>query len=358
MALGVGGRPDPDALAAFMRAAARRYSGGDPAHPRIRYWQIWNEPNITPYLSPQFRGKRPVAAAYYRAMLNGAARAIHEVRADNVVVAGALSPFTADYGSVESVGPLRFMRDLLCLSSGPKPRPTCSTRVEFDVWAHHPYTSGGPTHHAAHADDVSLGDLGEMRALLDAARRAGRIRAPRGIGFWVTEFSWDSKSADPRGVPEVLRARWVSEALHEMWKAGVTVATWFKLRDEPFPSTPYQSGLYARGATPAQDRPRPSLAAFRFPFVAYLGSKGVLVWGRTPGGKQARIVIEQKSIGGGWRRVALLRTDRYGIVQGRLALPRSTKRDVIRARVAGGNIAALPFSLQPQPDRVYNPFGT
>ena len=61
------------------------------------------------------------------------------------------------------------MREMLCMSSGATPRATCNDRAEFDVWAHHPYTYGGPTHSAFHPDDVSLGDLGEMRRLLDAA---------------------------------------------------------------------------------------------------------------------------------------------------------------------------------------------
>jgi hypothetical protein len=248
------------------------------------------------------------------------------------------------------------MRDLLCLSGGARPRPTCGTKVEFDVWSHHPYTSGGPTHEAAHPDDVSLGDLGEMRALLNAARRAGRIKAARGVGFWVTEFSWDTKPPDPRGVPEALRARWVAEALYEMWRAGVSVVTWFKLRDDPYPRSPYQSGLYARGRTLAGDRPRSSLAAFRFPFVSYRDRNHVLVWGRTPTSEPGRVVIERRSPGGGWRRVIALSADRSGIFQRRLRLV-STERDFIRARFAVRGKASLPFSLRAQPDRFYRPFG-
>src|SRR5213075_986822 len=95
-------------------------------------------------------------------------------------------------------GPLSFMRRLLCLSRAL--RPTCGFRVRFDVWSTHPYTSGGPTHHAIKPNDVSLGDLPKMRAVLDAAVRAHHILSSGRPEFWVTEFSWDSKPPDPGGV--------------------------------------------------------------------------------------------------------------------------------------------------------------
>lgn len=345
-------RPIPEELARFARAAATRYSGGN--RPRVRYWQIWNEPNISPFLFPQFDGREAISPEFYRRMVAGAARAIHEVSGDNVVIAGGLSPFTVDYGSVESVGPLRFMREFLCMSKGARPRPTCSARVEFDVWAHHPYTTGGPTHSASNPDDVSLGDLPEMRNLLAAAVRVGHVRKTKPMRFWVTEFSWDT-DPDPTAVPLRLHGRWVAEALYRMWKSGVSLVTWLMVRDEPYPSSSYQSGLYFRGSAPARDRPKPALAAFRFPFVAFRESRGLSLWGRTPTSKAATVYIERKPPGGGWRRVATLKADRFGIFKSLLPL-QTTKRDFIRARQAGGRIA-VPFSLTRPPDRQVRPFG-
>jgi hypothetical protein len=43
------------------------------------------------------------------------------------------------------------------------------------------------------------------------------------------------------------------------------------------------------------------------------------VWGRTPAGRQARVVVEDYA-GGAWRRLARLRADRYGIFAGRVRL--------------------------------------
>jgi len=352
-------RPSPSELAQFMTAAARRYSGSFSRLPRVRYWQIWNEPNLDAYLVPQYDANgRPASPDWYRSMVNAAADAIHSVRKDNVVVAGGLSPFGPWPGTRDKVAPLTFMRQLLCLSTGRNPKPVCRKRVRFDVWAHHPYTSGDPTHHANGPDDVSVPDLWKMRVLLDAAVRAGTLQSRGRVGFWVTEFAWDTNPPDPKGVPEKLHARWVAEALYRMWNQGVSLVTWFMLRDQPFlPSTPFQAGLYFRGEDGvASDKPKMALTAFRFPFVAFRqpAKKSVMYWGRSPAGRAA-VIVEQKRQGA-WRILETLRPNRYGIFKGRHAS--AATAGFFRARLANGKDAALPFSIVVPPDRPVCPWGT
>jgi hypothetical protein len=343
-------RPSASKYAQFVRAAALRYSGSFEGLPRIRFWLIWNEPNIDTYLSPQFANGQPFSADRYRALLNAGAGALKAVSRDNVVIAGALSPFTVK----GSTGPMRFMRRLLCLSSGSRPHAVCSARARFDVWAHHPYTSGGPTHHAFNPDDVSLGDLPEMRVLLRAGERAGKIVSDRPVGFWVTEFSWDSRPPDAGGLPLALHARWTAEALYRMWQSGVTLATWFLLVDQAHDEGFAQSGLYLRAAGGGPGRAKPTLQAFRFPFVAYARGQGLLVWGRTPTSRPAAVAVEQKS-GGSWRRVKLLQANRYGIFQAALSGRRGN--GFVRARLVPTGGASLAFSLHEPPDRHVCPFG-
>jgi hypothetical protein len=243
------------------------------------------------------------------------------------------------------------MRELLCVSrSGAR---TCRTRVPFDVWAHNPYTNGGPSHHAAAADDVSIGDLPEMRRVLVVAERAGNAVSRRKIEFWVSEFAWDTKPSDPLAVPLPLHSRWVAEALYRMWTAGVSLVTWWRLRDDALSRTPYQSGLWFRGGdTLTADRPKRSLTAFRFPFVAFRSSRGVSVWGRAPGAA-TRVVIE-RSGGARWRAVAVLSPNRDRIFRAKLPVART---GVLRARVEGAADASLPFSLEPPPTMRVFPFG-
>jgi hypothetical protein len=337
-------RPDPAQYRAFALAAVRRYSGAVKGLPRVRYWQAWNEPNKVANGS-----LKPSAANWYRKLVNGFAASVH-TEGGNAVVAGGLAPF----GMSTAVAPLAFMRSLLCVSSGRSPHATCSARVHFDIWSTHPYTAGGPTHHAYRADDVSLGDLPEMKAVLDAGVRTGRVVSKQHVRFWVTEFSWDSAPPDPAGVPAVLEGRWVAEALYRMWSAGVSFVTWFTLRDRPIKTSPYQSGLYFQGSSYARARPKPALTAFRFPFVAFAPSKKVFVWGRTPTRASATVLVEQHR-SSGWHRVAALRADRAGIFSAEL---RTSTRGSLRARLTTPRASSLPFSLRRVPDRVYQPFGT
>jgi hypothetical protein len=347
--------PDRSELAAFAKAAAIRYGGSFGGLPRASRWQVWNEPNLTHYLAPQYHAGVPFSPGWYRGMVNQVAVAVKDVHADNLVIAGGTAPFFDNHQDTVAVdpawGPMSFMREVLCLT--PQLTRKCTNVARFDVWAHHPYSSGGPTRKAVNPDDASIGDLHKLNAALDAAWADGRIVGPARPALWVTEFSWDSGPPDPHGVPLPLLTRWTAEALHRMWLDGVTHVAWFLLRDQPFPASIYQSGLYFRGATTLADEPKPHLAAFRFPFVASRVQAGLEVWARTPGGRQAQVVVQQQ-FAGGWTNRGTLLADVHGIVQG--VVPGSA-RGLVRARTTDRNEESPGFSLRPQPDRTFHPFG-
>ncbi|HMJ97384.1 MAG TPA: hypothetical protein VK486_16150 [Thermoleophilaceae bacterium] len=338
--------PVPARFAAFATAAARRYDGTNLLRGRVRYWQIWNESNLETYFSADHSPQR------YRATVNAAYGAIHAVRADNVVVAGGLSPF----GGFHAISPMSYMRAMLCMSTNSKPDPSCHARSSFDVWAHHPYTSGGATHKADSPEDASMGDLPRMRALLLAAQRGHRIRSHGRVGFWVTEFSWETKPPDPRGVPPRLHARWVAEALYRMWQNDVTLAVWFQLRDIPRFRTDWgpigQGGLfYKTTELYANEREKPAALAFRFPFVAVPRRGTTTVWGRTPDSRSQSVVVERRT-SGGWSRVTRVRSNRHGIFRVRL---RGAYGDVLRARA--GHSLSLAYRAVPSFDLAITPFG-
>lgn len=324
-------RADPAQFASFALAAVRRYSGTTNGLPRVRYWEAWNEPNKVP--NPAAKAS---AAAWYRSLVNAFAASAHTVPG-NSVIAGGLAPF----GISTSVAPLDFMKSLL------------SAKVDFDIWSTDPYTAGGPTHKAAHAGDVSIAELPAMKTVLDAGVLGGKVVSRQAVRFWVTEFSWDSNPPDPGGVPAALEGRWVAEALYRMWSAGVSLVTWYTLVDQPVKTSPYQSGLYYLGTTFASNRPKPAFTVFRFPFVAYPRSKGVLVWGRTPTSKSGTVVIEQRG-SSGWRRVGVVQADMVGIFTGDL---QASGKGPLRARFTGAKATSLPFSLVEPPDHPYQLFG-
>jgi hypothetical protein len=334
-------QPHPRELALFATAAARRYSGGFGSNPRVRYWQVWNEPNLVLFLNPQ-------SPSLYRRMVNETAAAVKSVHADNLVIAGGLGPFGYPGAAVP---PLQFMRDLLCLSK--QLTRTCQDTIRFDVWSHHPYTQGGPSHRATRTDDASLGDLAEMGRVLRAGERLGTVQSGGRARYWVTEFSWDSSPPDPKAVPTALHARWVAEALYRMWKAGVTLVTWFSLRDDPLRESQFQSGLwYVDGSGFQLTRPKPALQAFRFPFVAFRSGKHVQVWGRAPTTRPLAVVVEQRA-GARWKRLAGLRTRADGIFTGRIATALSGP---LRARAPAAGIS-VPFTLGPTRNIEVWPFG-
>jgi hypothetical protein len=356
--------PDPAAFADFTEAAAKRYSGQTDGLPRVRFWQAWNEPNLAVFLEPQFRNGRKVSPGIYRILNNRLAARVRAVSAANRIVGGGLAPIKKQ----GSLGPHDFMRRLLCLKGRTRPVPSaaCSAKTSFDIWSTNPYTTGGPFHASSGIDDVSLGDLPEVPPVLRAALRNDRINTTaRSIPFWVTEFSWDSRPPDPGGVPMKTMAKWVPEAMFQAWRSGVTNFFWLSLRDWPrdpslpFSGVPFESGLYFRGETLEEDRPKPFLHAFRFPFVAYgTRSGGMRVWGRTPTSTAATLVISYR-LRGSWRKVGTVRAGANGVFSKLLPSRRVTRnRGFARARVLGpGGSQSLSFQMKPIPDYFQRPFG-
>jgi Cellulase (glycosyl hydrolase family 5) len=333
------GAPQAAALGAFATALAVHYGGSNPAAPAVHVFQVWNEPNLSLDLSP-------VKASTYRSMVNAVADAVRKVDASNLVIAGGMEPVAHKKSKKHvwySTKPLDFMRSLLCVSKGAHPHATCDKSVRFDVWSHHPYTHGGPFGKAKVAGDVMLGDLPKMRSLLRAGVRLHHVISTRRVQFWVTEFGWDTRPPRPNAASLTLAARWTAESLYQMWRSGVSLVTWFLLKDFPSPS-PFQSGLYFGAESLADAKAKPTLAAFRFPFVAYLHRRTVRVWGRDATSDSRDVSIQRRhGKRGRWRAVATVTSNRYGIFRASVGL-KASKKDWLRA-VAPGSGKSLAFSL-------------
>lgn len=349
---------DTDAFASFATAIARRYSGAVPGLPRVRYWQPQNEPNSFLFFNPQFGADgQAISPDLYRNLLRAFSAAVKGVDASNLVVTAGLAPLRRP----GTVAPMTFARRLLCMTGRRRPKPMttgCEEGVPFDIFAINPYTTGGPTHSAVGANDVSLGDLAALQQLLHAADRANRIRGSfKETPLWITEFSWDSDLPDPGGLPSRLHARWISEALFRAWQAGIGAFFWYGLRDEErqgrSPKQTVESGLYLRGPTLEADQPKRALEAFRFPFVALKRKGGFFFWGRTPTSRNGRVEV-QVLRGKRWRRRAELRAGGDGIFKGRIR-GRFSRRGSVRAVYR--KQPSVPFSLRYVEDFYQPPFG-
>ena len=331
-------KPSAQALEEYGAALGRRYSGTfpDPARPgrllpKVRAFQVWNEPNLDKYLNPQWNGRRTAAPALYRRMLTAFYRGARSVDSSALVVTAGTGPFGDPRPGGNRIMPARFWRDVLCLRRTSQGRlattSPCPSPARFDVLAHHPYSVGRPSRKALNADDVSIPDIGKLTSLLRYAEKTGRAGPRTRHPMWVTETSYDSSPPDPNGVEEAMHARFLAEAFYLLSRQGVDVITWFQIRDQaPVPSfaATNQSGVFFRDG-----RPKLAAAAFRFPFVTERAHGGKLrAWGRSPVDGQLTIERLRGSI---WRPVRSLNVRRNGTF---LALvPGSGTPDRLRARV-------------------------
>jgi hypothetical protein len=339
-------KPKPAELREFAKAVARRYSGsfddpGDGAGvlPRVRDFQLWAEPNLSTYLTPQFRGKKPVGARHYRRMLRAFYTGVHSVSERNRVVTGGTSP----YGDVPGNGagrtaPALFWREVLCLKGERLKKRPCRKPARFDVLAHHPINVGNPRRRALNADDASTPDIGKLRQILGKAQRSGRAlpRKPK-KPIWATEIWWDSRPPDPNGVPERKHARWLVQSLYLLWQQRVERVVWFLIRDQAENGNfaiGGQSGLYTH-----EGEPKLARRAFAFPFVADRRRGKVKLWGVAPG--KGKVQIERKR-GGEWRRMKAVRAKGGSrVFVGTATVPRRAK-----LRAVQGGKRSVPYDNQ------------
>ena len=322
--------PNATAYGQFAQAIARRYSGSfpDPQHPgatlpAVRYWQAWAEPNLYLHLAPQWArsGGRlvPASPVIYRSLLNAFYAGIKRVNPRNSVVTAGTGPFGDSPGG-QRMSPALFVRELLCLHGSALRPERCPNPAHFDILAHHPYEVGAPTTKALNVDDVSAPDLGKLTRPVRVAVRLGRA-LPRGPKrFWVTEFSYDSNPPNPQAVSTDTQARWLEESFYVFWRQGVDTVVWYLIRDQaPIPdyASAYESGVYLRDGTP-----KPSLEAFRFPFLIEPKRGTATAWGRAP---SAGVLQIQQQTAVGWTTRAQLRVAAGQVFERSLGRPGTGK---------------------------------
>jgi hypothetical protein len=234
-------------FADFATKMARRY-------PFVRYWTIWNEPNLRRWLEPNLPG------TYVRRLLNPAYKAIHAANRRAKVAGGVTGP-RANVGGVPPVEWLRGMR---------------AAGAKLDAYAHHPHprssnetpTSGGCS--GARCKTITLANL---PLLIREVRRAwgGRVR------IWLTEWGYQTNPPDRLlGVSPRLQAQYIGEAGLRVYRARqVDMLIQFLYQDEPQLER-FQSGLLTSAG-----RPKPALYAFPFPLtrIARVGGTARL-WGQ------------------------------------------------------------------------------
>jgi len=247
-----GGKPNvaptnPKDYADFARAVASRYSGKRAGFPFVRFYSIWNESNLSLFLSPQYGGAGDIVGpAAYAKLANAAVPAIKAASPKALVAIGETSSTGRDKpragtGS-DSVAPATFARLLAPLVKG----------IKFDAWAQHPYpfpVNQKPSQKVRYPN-VTLLSFPQFQKDLD------KWFERKNLPIWITEYGHETKPGEPLGVTEAVQAKYARQAI-EIARSypNVPMFIWFVFRDSK--GSVWQSGLYRENG-----KPRPSLATW------------------------------------------------------------------------------------------------
>ena len=192
-------------FARFAAAFAARY--GD----RIRFYQVWDEPNVSPHW-----GTRHINPVAYAHLLRAAAPAIRSSDADAVILTAALAP-TIDRGHL-AIDEVYFFQRMIAAGAAPF----------FDAVAVQPFGFGhSPTNPRQQPDTLNFARAALIRrALVDA-----------GLGdkpIWAVRYGWNRRLNSPWGtVTPDDQAAYAPAALDRAWNEWPWLAAMGWAVDQP-----------------------------------------------------------------------------------------------------------------------------
>lgn len=200
---------DPGDFAAWAGAFAERYQD------RIRYYIIWDEPNLTSHW-----GQRPVNASEYAALLSAAATAIRAVDPSSVIVAAPLAP-TVETGA-QNMADALFLDELYRAGAAPF----------FDVVAGKPYGfNTSPDDRRVDLDVLNFSRIILLREVMEGHGDTGKA-------IWAGNWGWNALPAFWAGEPSIwgqvdedTQALWTVDALERArrewpWMGHMFLENW------------------------------------------------------------------------------------------------------------------------------------
>ena len=279
--------PEPQEFERFVTALGERYSGDcappscaqlatEEPLPRVQQWAVWNEPNLKTFLRPQRDADgRTVSGSIYRSLFLAAQRGLAASghKRDKLLI-GETAP---SRGSV-STTPLKFLRQVFCLSRTYRPLRDCQP-IEADGWSHHPYNPHIPPWEEprqAHRTIISIGSIGKLITALRRVSQAGATA--RRLPIYVSEYGVESQPEDDFGVSPLRQAEYLGAAEYLLYRnPWIKSFAQYLLDDDPKPSKllSFQTGLrFTNGF------PKPAYDAFPITLLARRKQGGgVEVWG-------------------------------------------------------------------------------
>jgi hypothetical protein len=230
---------------AFSRAIAARYSGRFSGYPFVRFWSVWNEPNLQLFLSPQFNSRgRSVAPANYAKL---AAAAYAGLKAGNPKAQIAIGE-TSARGSDKATG----LRPTHSPGKFAELVAKANPRLKFDAWSHHPYPSN-PNSRPSQVvkwPNVSLASLPRLNESLRSWFKR------KSVPIWITEYGHQTRPEDSLGVAYATQAAYIQQSISMASSFPfVNMFIWFVYQDDQ--GQPWESGIYtsagsAKGTSPAR----------------------------------------------------------------------------------------------------------
>ena len=283
--------PDPKQYGEFVSALAKRYNGhydpdgpggSDRTLPRVAIWSVWNEPNLSSFLEPQYRHGRPYSPLLYRKLYLAAQDAIEAAQPGAPILFGETGPT----GGMRSVSPIEFARGALCLDANYDTEENCP-RADDDIdavgWATHPYSLSAqpPFEPVTNKNYVTMSSLGTLADTLDGAADADAIDSD--LPIYITEFGVQSRPDPNAGVTLDHQAEYLAIA-EQIAYADPRVVTFaqYLLRDDPPEAVPgVEFGGFESGLRFYDGRPKPALAGFVLPLAVQRLGERVSLWGIT-----------------------------------------------------------------------------
>jgi hypothetical protein len=209
--------PNPDDFGSFMQAVVTRYrgdfvpaDGGEPLPPVLRF-EVWNEPNLAGFLTPQVDDGRRVAIDSYAAMVKAAYPRMKRANPDAIVIAGVAGPRSSS--SETGTGALEWLRGLR------------ERDIPLDAYSQHIYPASAPT---VETDVIpTWSTIDRLLKELDGFEP--------GLPLYITEAGYTTAATPYRDtrVTESEQAQYLTEifALPQLATPRIPTVVWFNMQD-------------------------------------------------------------------------------------------------------------------------------
>jgi hypothetical protein len=293
-------RPDDKDFEEFMTAVAREFGS------EVSVYSIWNEPNESVFLMPQWNSNgTPASGRIYRGLYQAGYAGLQAAGLTRPkVLFGETAPAGYDKVNIRKEGakalkhpvaPLAFMREALCLNAKYRKSSSCS-ELQMAGYAHHAYTlPAGPYYVFPQKDDVSIGSLSRLSNALNLAAHAHAI--PANVPIYLTEFGVQSKPNKYLGVSPAKQAEYDAIAERIAYdNRRVAAFSQYLLEDDPVggpePGASFQTGLeYINGT------PKPLYSGWPIPLTITKKGHAVSLWGLvrpTTGATKVAVLVQRK----------------------------------------------------------------